>query len=62
MIKTFRGLDIEQRRLLPPSVHEVPAGHAAHFMRDAVREDPDLSARSFRFTAKSGATLLYHRP
>jgi hypothetical protein len=35
MSKTFRPWDIEQRWLLPPSVHElVPAGHVAHFVRD----------------------------
>src|SRR6202521_5266349 len=45
MSKTFRPWDIEQRWLLPPSVHElVPAGHVAHFVRDTVREDLDLSA------------------
>jgi len=44
MSKTFRPWDIEQRWLLPPSVHElVPAGHVAHFVRDTVREDLDLS-------------------
>src|SRR5258708_40015281 len=45
MSKTFRPWDIEQRWLLPPSVHElVPAGHVAHFVRDTVREDLDLGA------------------
>src|SRR5258708_27141962 len=45
MSKTFRPWDIEQRWLLPPSVHElVPAGHVAHFVRDTVRGDLDLSA------------------
>src|SRR5258708_16160942 len=45
MSKTFRPWDIEQRWLLPPSVHElVPAGHVAHFVRDTVREDLDLRA------------------
>ena len=42
MSKTFRPWDLEQRILL--SVHElVPAGHMAHFVRDTVREDLDLS-------------------
>src|SRR3974377_392242 len=42
MSKTFRPWDVEQRVLL--SVHElVPAGHMAHFVRDTVREDLDLS-------------------
>ena len=45
MSKTFRPWDIEQRWLLPPSVHElVPAGHVAHFVRDTVCEDLDLGA------------------
>src|SRR5437764_11082449 len=43
MSKTFRPWDIEQRWLLPPSVHElVPAGHVAHFVRDTVRDELDL--------------------
>jgi transposase len=43
MSKTFRPWDVEQRWLLPPSVHElVPAGHVAHFVRDTVREELDL--------------------
>jgi transposase len=45
MSKTFRPWDVDQRWLLPPSVHElVPAGHVAHFVRDTVRESLDLSA------------------
>ncbi len=45
MSKTFRPWDIEQRWLLPPSVHElVAAGHVAHFVRDTVREELDLGA------------------
>jgi len=45
MSKTFRPWDIEQRWLLPPSVHElVPAGHVAHFVRDTVREEVELGA------------------
>jgi transposase len=43
MSKTFRPWDVEQRWLLPPSVHElVPPGHVAHFVRDTVREELDL--------------------
>ena len=43
MSKTFRAWDVEQRWLLPPSVHElVPPGHVAHFVRDTVRESLDL--------------------
>jgi transposase len=45
MSKTFRPWDVEQRWLLPPSVHElVPVRHVAHFVRDTVREELDLSA------------------
>src|SRR6202162_6331318 len=45
MSKTFRPWDIEQRWLLPPSVHElVPGGHVAHFVRDTLGEELDLSA------------------
>ena len=45
MKKTFRPWRVEQGLLLPPSVHDfVPADHAAHFVRDLVREDLDLSA------------------
>lgn len=45
MSKTFRRWDIEQRWLLPPSVHELVApDHLAHFVRDTVREQLDLGA------------------
>jgi transposase len=45
MAKTFRAWDVDQEWLLPPSIHDfVPAGHAAHLIRDLVRETLDLSA------------------
>jgi len=45
MSKTFRAWDVDQRWLLPASVDElVPAGHVAHFVRDTVRDELDLSA------------------
>lgn len=45
MSKTFRPWLVDQPQLLPPSVQEfVPAGHVAHFIRDMVRDDLDLSA------------------
>ncbi len=45
MSKTFRSWDVDQVWLLPASVHDfVPADHAAHLVRDAVRESLDLSA------------------
>ncbi|WP_349368221.1 IS1182 family transposase [Salinarimonas sp.] len=41
--KTFRPWDVEQSWLLPPSIHDfVPPGHAAHFVRETVREGLDL--------------------
>jgi len=43
--RRFRPWDVDQACLLPPSVHElVPEGHLAHFVRDTVREQLDLSA------------------
>src|SRR5213593_421724 len=44
MAKTFRAWEPEQRWLLPPAIEEfVPAGHLAHFVRELVREELDLS-------------------
>src|SRR6266705_3101708 len=45
MSKTFRPWDVDQPQLLPPSILEfVPEGHVAHFVRNLVREELDLSA------------------
>ena len=45
MSKTFRPWLVEQAWLLPPSVRDlVPADDPAHFIRDVVREQLDLSA------------------
>jgi transposase len=45
MSKTFRPWDVDQTWILPPSLSDfVPAGHVAHFIRDTVRNDLDLSA------------------
>jgi len=45
MAKTYRAWEPEQRWLLPPAVQEfVPPGHLAHFIRDLVRDELDLSA------------------
>jgi transposase len=45
MSKTFRPWPVDQAELLPPSVSDfVPAGHVAHFVRDLVREQLDLTA------------------
>lgn len=44
MTKRFRDWNVGQGWLLPPSVLDlVPADHMAHFVRDVVREDLDLS-------------------
>jgi len=44
MAKTFREWNVEQAWLLPPSVLDfVPADHLAHFVRDTVREQLDLT-------------------
>ena len=44
MSKTFRSWDVDQVWLLPPSIHDfVPSGHAAHFVRETVRQSLDLS-------------------
>jgi transposase len=45
MAKTFREWNVEQSWLLPPSVMDfVPPDHVAHFVRETVREQLDLSA------------------
>jgi len=45
MSKTFRPWDVDQVWLFPPSVQDfVPAKHVAHFVRETVRGDLDLSA------------------
>lgn len=44
MSKSFRPWLVDQPQLLPRSVQEfVPAGHVAHFIRDMVRDELDLS-------------------
>lgn len=45
MKKKFRDWPVDQGLLLPPSVHDfVPPDHVAHFVRDLVRNELDLSA------------------
>jgi len=45
MAKTFREWSVQQQLLLPPSVLDfVPPDHLAHFVRDTVAEELDLSA------------------
>ena len=44
MTKRFRPWDPKQKWLLPPEITEfIPEGHAAHFVRDLVLEELDLS-------------------
>lgn len=55
MSKTFRAWDVEQQWLLPPSVRDlVPVGHLAHFVRDTVREQLDLTAILSAYTEERG--------
>ncbi|SNS25794.1 hypothetical protein SAMN06265365_14243, partial [Tistlia consotensis] len=45
MGKTYRAWEVDQRWLLPPSVHDfVAADHPAHLVREIVRGELDLSA------------------
>ena len=44
-MKTFRNWDVDQNWLPPPSLGEfVPADHVAHFIRDLVRNELDLTS------------------
>ena len=55
MEKVFRPWDVEQSWLLPPSVHElVPANHPAHFVRELVRSELDLTAIYAAYDEKRG--------
>ena len=55
MSKTFRPWDVDQVWLLPSSVHElVPSEHPAHFVRELVREELDLSSIFASYTGDRG--------
>ena len=55
MNKTFRAWDVDQRWLLPPCVDDlVPADHLAHFVRETVRQELDLSAILSTYTEERG--------
>jgi transposase len=55
MAKTFREWPVDQAWLLPPSVRELlPANDPAHFVRDLVREQLDLSAILGTYTEERG--------
>jgi transposase len=61
MSKTFREWNIEQGWLLPPSVMDfVPADHVAHFVRDTVREQLDLSEIIAPYEAEERGYPPYH--
>ena len=54
-MKTFRPWELTQSFLFPPSVLDfVPANHLAHFVRDVVREELDLSSILDKFTEERG--------
>jgi len=53
--KTFRRWEPDQQILFPPSVRDyVPRDHLAHFVRDLVRDELDLSALLARYTERRG--------
>jgi transposase len=55
MAKTFRPWDVDQAVLFPPSLRDlVPEGHLAHFVRDVVREQLDLSQIYAAYTEERG--------
>ena len=55
MSKTFRPWAVDDIWLLPPSVQDfVPAGHAAHLVRDLVRDELDLSSILSVYTEMRG--------
>ncbi len=55
MSKTFRAWEVDQVQMFPPSVRDlVPSGHMAHFVRDTVRNDLDLSAILETYTEERG--------
>jgi len=56
MSKRFRAWDVEQAWLFPPSVLDlVPEEHPAHFVRDLVRTELDLSAIYADYEPGAGA-------
>jgi len=61
MAKTFREWNVEQTWLLPPSVMDfVPADHLAHFVRDTVREELDLSEIMAAYEKEERGYPPYH--
>jgi transposase len=61
MAKTFREWNVEQRWLLPPSVMDFDLpDHVAHFVRDTVREQLDLSEILAPYEQEERGYPLYH--
>jgi len=61
MAKTFRDWNVEQAWLLPPSVMDfVPPDHIAHFIRDTVREQLDVSAIMAPYEQEERGFPPYH--
>jgi transposase len=55
MSKTFRSWDVDQVWLLPQSLHEfVPTGHVAHFVRDLIRDELDLTVITNSYNDERG--------
>lgn len=53
--KSFRPWDVDQPQLLPRSILDfVPEGHVAHFVRNLVRDELDLSAIVDSYTERRG--------
>lgn len=60
MAKTFRAWDVDQQWMLPPSLHEfVPADHVAHFIRETVPADLDLSGILSTYDEERGFPPFY---
>lgn len=55
MAKSFRPWDVDQAVLFPPTLRDlVPEGHVAHFVRDVVREQLELSEIYAAYTEERG--------
>lgn len=62
MAKVFCAWDVDQGWLLPPLLHEfVPPAHMGPFVRDTVREAPDLTTLldSYRLVRSAARLRAY---
>lgn len=58
---TFRPWKLDQQWLLPPSVHDfVPPDHVAHFVRETVRTELDLSSILAPYQVEQRGYPAYH--